>query len=135
MVIAILLGLPVIPCWAFSPTLGLILLGAFLMQFMVAGAWGIVPAHINELSPGAVRGFFPGMAYQLGILISSASAYLEARMAQHMSYAQAIGLFAAMALALGAVVVRSGPEAHRVSFGGPAAPARGDFNAPLHRKT
>ena len=53
-----------IPLWVFSPTIALIALGAFLMQFMVQGAWGVIPAHLNELSPDPVRGFLPGFAYQ-----------------------------------------------------------------------
>ena len=59
-----------IPLWAFSPTLGLLVAGAFLMQFMVQGAWGVIPAHITELSPDSVRGFLPGFAYQCGVLIA-----------------------------------------------------------------
>jgi MFS transporter, SHS family, lactate transporter len=118
MIVPIVLGLILIPPWAYATALPLILVGAFLMQFMVGGAWGVVPAHINELSPNEVRGFFSGFAYQLGILIASASPYIEARMAQHMSYAQAISIFAAIVLVLGAFVIGLGPEAHRVSFSG-----------------
>ena len=64
MVTAALLGVVVVPLWVFAPNLSLILAGGFLMQFMVQGAWGVVPAHINELSPDQSRGFFPGLAYQ-----------------------------------------------------------------------
>src|SRR5439155_11417114 len=81
MVTALLLGCLLIPIWVFAPNLPLILAGGFLMQFMVQGAWGVIPAHINELSPDTLRGFFPGFAYQLGVLIASGSAYFEARMA------------------------------------------------------
>lgn len=87
------------------------------MQFMVQGAWGVIPAHINELSPDALRGFFPGFAYQLGVLIASGSAYFEARMGHFMSYGRAMGLFALVVLVLGAIVVWFGPEEHRVAFG------------------
>ena len=86
------------------------------MQFMVQGAWGVIPAHINELSPNELRGFFPGFAYQLGVLFASSIAYIEARMTHHLSYAQAMGAFAATVLAIAAVVVGLGPEEHRVSF-------------------
>src|SRR5258708_37990305 len=114
---ALLLGCLLIPMWGFAPTLPLILAGGFLMQFMVQGAWGVIPAHINELSPDALRGFFPGLAYQLGVLIASGSAYFEARMAHFMSYGRAMGLFAVVVLLLGAVVVSFGPEEHRAEFG------------------
>jgi SHS family lactate transporter-like MFS transporter len=88
----------------------------------------VVPAHINELSPNELRGFFPGMAYQLGVLFASGSAYLEARMTHHLTYAQAMGAFAATVLGIGAVVVGLGPEEHRISFsdtGGALDPAAG----------
>jgi len=117
MVTALLLGCLLIPMWVFAPNLPLILAGGFLMQFMVQGAWGVIPAHINELSPDALRGFFPGLAYQLGVLIASGSAYFEARMAHSMSYGRAMGLFALVVLIVGAIVVWLGPEDHRVEFG------------------
>ena len=117
MVTALLLGCLLIPIWVFAPNLPLILTGGFLMQFMVQGAWGVIPAHINELSPDALRGFFPGFAYQLGVLIASGSAYFEARMAHFMSYGRAMGLFALIVLVVGAIVVWFGPEEHRIAFG------------------
>ena len=92
-------------------------LGAFLMQFMVQGAWGIVPAHINELAPNALRGFFPGLAYQLGILFASSIVYVEAVLGEHFSYSQAMGLLAAVVTVLAALVVSLGPEAKGVLFG------------------
>ncbi len=79
--LASLLAIPMIPIWAWSHTVVLISLGAFLMQFMVQGAWGVVPAHLNELSPAPVRGTFPGLAYQLGNLLSSRNSVLQARLA------------------------------------------------------
>ena len=117
MVTALLLGCLLIPMWVFAPNLPLILAGGFLMQFMVQGAWGVIPAHINELSPDALRGFFPGLAYQFGVLVASGSAYFEARMAHSMSYGRAMGLFALIVLIVGAIVVWLGPEEHRVEFG------------------
>jgi SHS family lactate transporter-like MFS transporter len=117
MVTAILLGIVMIPLWVFAPNLPLILMGGFLMQFMVQGAWGVIPAHINELSPDQLRGFFPGLAYQFGVLIASGSAYFEARMAHLMSYGRAMGLFAVVVLLLGAAVIYFGPEEHRAEFG------------------
>ncbi len=114
---ALLLGVVLIPLWMFAPYAPLILAGGFLMQFMVQGAWGVIPAHINELSPDQLRGFFPGFAYQLGVLVAAGSPYFEARMAHHMTYAQAMGLFALVVLLLGAVVISLGPEAHGAEFG------------------
>ena len=76
MVTAVLSGVAVIPLWILAPNFPLILLGAFLMQMMVQGAWGVIPAQLNELSPPQLRGFFPGFAYQIGVLIASSIAYI-----------------------------------------------------------
>jgi SHS family lactate transporter-like MFS transporter len=81
-VIAALLSIPIIPLWAYSHTVPMLALGGFLMQFMVQGAWGVVPAHLNELSPPAVRGTFPGFAYQIGNLLSSRNGVLQAKIAE-----------------------------------------------------
>ncbi len=81
-VIAALLAIPVIPLWAYSKTVPMLALGGFLMQFMVQGAWGIIPAHLNELSPASVRGTLPGFAYQLGNLLSSRNAVIQARLVE-----------------------------------------------------
>ena len=118
MITSALLGIPVIPLWMFgSPTIALAATGAFVMQFMVQGAWAVVPAHINELSPGALRGFFPGLAYQLGVVIAAGSATIEAALGRHFTYAQAMGGFAAVAFVVAAIVIAAGPEAHGVPFG------------------
>ena len=81
-VIAALLAIPVIRLWAYSHTVPLLALGGFLMQFMIQGAWGVIPAHLNELSPPAVRGTFPGFAYQLGNLLSSRNVVIQAKLAE-----------------------------------------------------
>ena len=81
-VIAAILAIPVIPLWAYSHTVPMLALGGFLMQFMVQGAWGVIPAHLNELSPPAVRATFPGFAYQLGNLFSSRNAVIQARLVE-----------------------------------------------------
>jgi SHS family lactate transporter-like MFS transporter len=81
-VIAALLSIPVIPLWAYSHTVPMLALGGFLMQFMVQGAWGVIPAHLNELSPPAVRGTFPGFAYQVGNLLSSRNGVVQSRFAE-----------------------------------------------------
>ena len=116
MIVAALLAVCVIPLWVFAPNMPLVMVGAFLMQFMVQGAWGVIPAHINELSPPLVRGFFPGFAYQIGVLIASSIGYIEAVLGEHFSYAAAMGGLAATVFLVGAVVIWAGPEAKGVSF-------------------
>jgi SHS family lactate transporter-like MFS transporter len=81
-VIAALLAIPVIPIWAYGHSVAVLAVGGFLMQFMVQGAWGVIPAHLNELSPAGVRGTFPGLAYQLGNLLSSKNAVIQAKLAE-----------------------------------------------------
>lgn len=81
-VIAAVLSIPLIPLWVYSQRLPLLALGGFLMQFMVQGAWGVIPAHLNELSPAAVRGTLPGFAYQFGNLLAAWNAPLQARLAE-----------------------------------------------------
>jgi SHS family lactate transporter-like MFS transporter len=116
MAVAVILAILIIPLWMYNGGSFMIALGAFAMQFMVQGAWGVIPAHINELSPGALRGFFPGFAYQLGVLIASGIAYIEAILAEHVSYSTSMEILAGSVLALGAIVILSGPEARGVHF-------------------
>lgn len=80
--LAAMLALPMIPLWAFSPNAVLFALGGFAMQFMIQGAWGVVPAHLNELSPPSVRAILPGFAYQLGNLAMAKMAPLQASIAE-----------------------------------------------------
>ena len=77
-VTAALLSIPMIPLWAWSHTAVLLAVGGFAMQFMVQGAWGVIPVHLNEMSPPAVRAIFPGLAYQLGNVLSSRNSVLQA---------------------------------------------------------
>jgi MFS transporter, SHS family, lactate transporter len=79
---AALLAIPVIPLWAYAHSVAMFAIGGFLMQFMVQGAWGVIPAHLNELSPASVRGTFPGFAYQLGNLLSSRNAVIQAKLVE-----------------------------------------------------
>jgi len=116
MVTAEVCALFLIPLWIFVPQAAWIAVGAFFMQFMVQGAWGVIPAHINELSPEEVRGFLPGFAYQVGVLIAATAPYLEAVMTRHLTYAESMGIFATTVAVLGIIVVASGPEARKVSF-------------------
>lgn len=116
MALAVILAVIIIPLWMYNGGSIVIALGAFAMQFMVQGAWGIIPAHINELSPGPLRGFFPGFAYQLGVLIASGIAYIEAVLAQYVNYAASMEILAGSVLVLGAVVILAGPEAKGIHF-------------------
>jgi SHS family lactate transporter-like MFS transporter len=112
--IAALLALPIIPIWAYSHTAPMLALGAFLMQFMVQGAWGVIPAHLNELSPPAVRGTFPGLAYQLGNLLASKNAVIQAKIAeQHYNgaFAPVLAWTVVIVATLVAIVTISGREA------------------------
>ena len=110
------LGLVAVPLWIMAPTKPLIILGAFIIQFMVQGAWGVIPAHINELSPPQLRGFFPGFAYQLGVLLASSIGYVEAVLGEHFSYSISMGSLAVVVLCFGVVIISAGPEAKGVSF-------------------
>lgn len=100
-IIAAALALPVIPLWAFSGGSLMLGIGAFLMQFMVQGAWGVIPTYLNELVPANTRAVLPGFVYQLGNLIASVNATLQATIAE--SHGQNYGL--AMAIIAGSVAV------------------------------
>ena len=71
-----------IPVWIFAPGTALLVVGGFLMQFMVQGAWGVIPVHLNELSPPHFRGTFPGLAYQLGNCAAAYAAQQQAWLAE-----------------------------------------------------
>ena len=116
MVISTVLGIFLIPLWIFAPSMRLIALGAFLIQFMVQGAWGVIPAHITELSPGATRAFLPGFTYQIGVLIAAKTPHFQADTAARFGYAPTMAVFAAAVFIVGAIVIAAGPEAHRKEF-------------------
>jgi SHS family lactate transporter-like MFS transporter len=90
---ALSLSLAMIPAWAFGQTMVILALGAFAMQMGVQGAWGIVPAHLNEVSPDAVRGLVPGLAYQLGILFASPTSNIEHKLRDLFGYSWALAAF------------------------------------------
>jgi SHS family lactate transporter-like MFS transporter len=117
MVAALVCAVALVPLWAYAPSLTLLVVGAFLIQFMVQGAWGIIPAHLSELSPDSVRGFLPGFAYQCGVLLAGSVGYVEAILAQHTSYPNAMALTAFVVFTLAAVVVAVGREKKGVEFG------------------
>jgi len=112
-VIAALLAIPAIPLWAYSRTVPMLALGGFLMQFMVQGAWGVIPAHLNELSPSAVRGTFPGLAYQLGNFLASRNAVIQAKLVERRyggNYAPVLAWTVVIVALLVAIVTWSGHE-------------------------
>jgi MFS transporter, SHS family, lactate transporter len=110
MIAAVLCGLAVVPIWIYPHSLVWLTVGAFLMQFMVQGAWGAIPAHLVELSPPEVRGLFSGLAYQFGVLLAANAAFVEALIAQHLGYATALALVAATVLCGDAIVIALGSE-------------------------
>jgi MFS transporter, SHS family, lactate transporter len=118
MITALGLAIVVIPLWAYAPSLSLLLAGAFLMQFMVQGAWGIIPAHLSELSPDSVRGFLPGFAYQCGVLLAGSVAYIEAVLKNRMSFATAMAITAATVFTGAILMTALGREKRGIRFGG-----------------
>jgi SHS family lactate transporter-like MFS transporter len=106
-----------VPLWAFAPSVLLLVAGAFLLQLFVQGAWGVIPAHITELSPNAVRGLLPGFAYQSGILLAGTITTVEAALAERMSYAWAMSTVAVSSFSLAAVAAMVGKEEKGVDYG------------------
>jgi SHS family lactate transporter-like MFS transporter len=116
MIAALLLSLAMIPVWAFGGSLAMLALGAFMMQVGVQGTWGIIPAHLNELAPDAVRGLMPGFAYQLGILFAAPTNTIEYALRDHLGYAWALAAFEITNIALLITVVALGSENKGKSF-------------------
>ena len=118
-VIAALLSIPVTYLWAFSTTFTLLAVGAFLIQFFVQGAWGVIPVHLNELSPANVRATFPGTVYQLGNLIAASNANIQSAIAAQSgdNYAIALAGVAVSAAVVIAILTSRGPEARDVKMG------------------
>ncbi len=110
LVLAAMLAFCVIPVWAFGKTLMALALGAFAIQVGVQGAWGIIPAHLNELSPAAVRGLLPGFAYQLGNLVASPANPIEFKLRDLWGYSWALAGFEIAVITVLALVVSLGPE-------------------------
>ncbi|MBC5803899.1 MAG: MFS transporter, partial [Candidatus Eremiobacteraeota bacterium] len=125
-VAAACLGILTIPLWMFAPSVALLALGAFVLQFFVQGAWGVVPVHLNELSPADVRGTFPGLTYQLGNLLSAGAAQLEAAFAKGTfplrdhggaDYAKALSIIMLIVFGAVALIAALGPERRGSDFG------------------
>ena len=116
MVAALALSLIVIPFWAFGWTPIVLAAGAFVMQMGVQGAWGIIPAHLTEVSPDAARGLIPGLAYQLGILFAAPTNSIEYALRDHFGYAWAIAGFEIANIVLLTTVILLGREAKGKEF-------------------
>jgi len=119
------LGIFAIPLWVFSPSVALLGLGAFVLQFFVQGAWGVVPIHLNELSPRDVRGTFPGLTYQIGNLFSAGAAQMEGAFAKSTfplrahggaDYAKALAIIMLLVFAAVGLIAALGPERRGADF-------------------
>jgi len=111
------LGILVVPFFALSTTAGLLAISSFLMQFCVQGAWGVIPAHLTELSPDSIRGFYPGVTYQLGNLIAALNLPLQENIASGHGYPAALMWTVFPTLVLTVLLVAVGKEAKGVRFG------------------
>jgi SHS family lactate transporter-like MFS transporter len=117
------LGLPIVPLFAYSDTAGWLCLGSFLMQLFVQGAWGVIPAHLTEMSPDAIRGFYPGVTYQLGNLLAALNLPIQEHLASAHSYPFALTVTIVPVLIVVALVTLVGKEARGIAFGSTATRA------------
>ena len=120
LIAALLLSLAVIPLWAFGSSLTALALGAFLMQVGVQGAWGIIPAHLSELSADATRGLVPGLAYQMGIVLAARTPVVEYGLRDRVGYGWALAGFEIFTIVILGIIVAFGPERRGRSFIEPA---------------
>ena len=116
MIAALGLSLVLIPLWAFGGNLVVLVIGAFLMQAGVQGAWGVIPVHLNELSADATRGLMPGLTYQLGILFASPTNSIEYALRDRVGYQWAIAGFEIVTILTLTVLLLVGSERHSRSF-------------------
>jgi MFS transporter, SHS family, lactate transporter len=114
--LALAAGILVVPFWAYAPGIALLAVTAFLIQFCTQGAWGVIPAHLSELSPNSIRGFLPGFAYQCGALFAGSVSTIEAILAARLSYSAAMASVAALVFVLTIVATAVGPEQKGVEF-------------------
>jgi SHS family lactate transporter-like MFS transporter len=112
-----LLGLPIVPLFAYSRTAALLCLGSFLMQVVVQGAWGVIPAHLTEMSPDAIRGLYPGVTYQLGNLLAAFNLPIQERLASSHGYPFALAATIVPVLIVVALLSLTGKDATGIRFG------------------
>jgi SHS family lactate transporter-like MFS transporter len=122
-VLCAVLGLPIVPLFAYSTSVGMLCLGSFLMQVMVQGAWGVIPAHLTELSPDEIRGFYPGVTYQLGNCLAAFNLPIQQALAKSHGYPFALTVTIVPVLIAVAVLTCIGAEARGVRFGSDRASA------------
>jgi SHS family lactate transporter-like MFS transporter len=115
--IAAAAGLLVLPFFVLSTTVGWLMLSSFLMQVCVQGAWGVIPAHLTEMSPDAVRGFYPGVTYQLGNLIAALNLPIQEAVAERHGYPAAMTWTVLPTLAVVILLSAIGKEAKGIKFG------------------
>jgi MFS transporter, SHS family, lactate transporter len=115
--IAATAGLIVVPFFTLSTMVGWLMLSSFLMQVCVQGAWGVIPAHLTELSPDKIRGFYPGVTYQLGNLIAALNLPLQESIAQRHGYPAAMMWTIFPTLVVVVLLSAVGKEAKGVRFG------------------
>jgi SHS family lactate transporter-like MFS transporter len=120
MVGALGLTLAMIPLWAFSSSLAMLAIGAFMLQAGVQGAWGVIPVHLNEMSHDSTRGLVPGLAYQLGILIASPTSNIQDALRDRIGYKWAIAGFEIVTILSLSVIILLGTERRGRSFVEPA---------------
>lgn len=113
---ALVVALLSIPAWAFGTSLGALVAGSYLMQTGVQGAFGVIPAHLNELSPDMVRSLFPGIVYQLGTLIAAPATAIEFSLRDHFGYPWALTMFEVGGIVLMIIIFWLGPEARNRNF-------------------
>jgi SHS family lactate transporter-like MFS transporter len=111
------LGLPIVPLFAYSHTAAMLCLGSFLMQLVVQGAWGVIPAHLTEMSPDAIRGFYPGVTYQLGNLLAAFNLPIQERLATAHGYPFALAATIVPVLIVVALLTAIGKDATGIRFG------------------
>lgn len=111
------LGLPIVPLFAYSRTAAMLCLGSFLMQVFVQGAWGVIPAHLTEMSPDAIRGVYPGVTYQLGNLLAAFNLPIQERLAESHGYPFALAATIVPVLLVVAVLTAIGKDATGIRFG------------------
>lgn len=111
------LGLPIVPLFAYSRTAAMLCLGAFLMQLFVQGAWGVIPAHLTEMSPDAIRGLYPGVTYQLGNLLAAFNLPIQERLAESHGYPFALAATIVPVLIAVGVLTLIGKDATGIRFG------------------
>ena len=116
MLAALAVCLLIMPVWAFGSNMIVLALGAFIMFVGVQGAWGIIPIHLNELSPHAVRGLLPGFTYQVGILLAAGTPSVEFALRNKLGYSWALVSFEVVVIVGVALLLIFGREEHGRSF-------------------